>query len=276
MAFNINTNINAMTANLHATLNATGIDRSIGNLSSGSAITNAAYDASGLGIANQLSAQVSGLGRAIMNSNESIGMVQIADGALNEYGNNMDRIRTLTLQASNGILNDSDRAIIQKEIDSLLEAADDIAKNTQYNGINLLDGSGGTNGDGTFITQSGKNSGETQNITIGDAQTSTLVGTIDVTTEAGRSSALDSLDNAIDSIGEMRADLGAAQNQLMSNIRNISIGQVNIASAESQIRDIDFAAESANFTQANIKAQIGSFSQAQANSQMASVLNLLR
>ena len=276
MSFSINTNISAMTANLHSNLSNQGVNNSLGRLSSGSNLGIAAYDASGLGIANQLSAQVSGLGQAIQNSNESIGMIQVADGAMQGINENMDRIRVLTLQASNGTMSADDRAIIQKEIDGLLESSDDIAKQTSYNGIKLLDGTGGSSGDGTFTTQSGADSGDTQSVSIGDAQVSSLVGSIDVTTEAGRTAAIDSIDSAMSSIGDIRAELGASQNQLMSNIRNISVTQVNIASAESQIRDVDFAAESANFSQQNIMSQIGSFAQAQANASAANVTRLFQ
>jgi len=276
MSFSINTNISAMTANLHSNLANQGVNSSLGRLSSGSNLGTAAYDASGLGIANQLSAQVSGLGQAIQNSNDSIGMIQVADGAMAGINENMDRIRVLTLQASNGTLNADDRAIIQQEIDSLLESSDDIAKQTSYNGIKLLDGSGGSAGDGTFTTQSGADSGDTQSVTIGDAQVSSLVGAIDVTTEAGRTAAMSSIDTAMESIGGIRAELGASQNQLMSNIRNISVTQVNIAEAESKIRDVDFAAESANFSQQNIMSQIGSFAQAQANANASNVTRLFQ
>ncbi len=274
MSFSINTNISAMTANLHSNLRNQGVSNSLSNLASGSQLSSAAYNASGLGIANQLSAQVSGLGQAIQNSNESIGMIQIADGAMSGIQENMDRIRVLTLQASNGTMSSDDRAIIQKEIDGLLESTDDIASQTSYNGIKLLDGTGGSSGDGTFLTQSGANSGDTQSMTIGDAQVASLVGSIDVTTSAGLSSALDTIDNAMTGINDMRAELGASQNKLMSNIKNISLTQVNIASAESQMRDVDFAAESANFSQQNIMSQIGSFAQSQANAQASSVARL--
>ncbi|WP_372999360.1 flagellin [Sulfurimonas sp.] len=277
MGFRINSNIGAMNASLHSNLSNMGMNKSLGSLASGSAINYAAYDASGLGIANQLSAQVSGLGRAIMNSNESIGMLQVADGALQEYGDTLERVRTLTLQASNGTLGASDRAIIQKEIDSLMESADNIAKSTTFNDINLLDGSGGSAGNGTFITHTGANTDENQSVTIGDAQTASLLsGAIDVTTQAGASASLSTIDDAMKSIDGMRADLGAAQNQLMSNIRNISVTQINVASAESQIRDIDFAAESANFSKMNILSQTGSFAQAQSNAAQANVLNLFK
>lgn len=274
MSFSISTNISAMTANLHSNISNQSRNTSLGNLSSGSNMTNAAYDASGLGIANQLSAQVSGLGQAIQNSNESIGMIQIADGAMSGIQDNMDRIRILTLQASNGTMNADDRAIIQKEIDGLLESSDDIAKQTSYNGTSLLDGTGGSAGDGTFTTQSGADSGDKQSVTIGDAQVASLVGSIDVTTTAGLATALTDIDSAMTGISDIRSELGASQNALMSNIRNTSVSQLNAASSESQMRDVDFAQESANFSQANLMSQIGSFTQAQANVSASNVTRL--
>jgi flagellin len=275
MSFSINTNISAMIANLNANTNNANANSSINNMSSGSYFSSAAYDASGLGIANQLSAQASGLGQAIQNSNESIGMLQIADGAMSGINDNIQRIRTLTLQASNGTLNDNDRAIIQKEIDALLESSDDIAKSTSYNGVKLLDGTGGSSNDGTFTTQSGAYEGDSQSVTIADAQSASLIGSIDVTTQAGRDAAFVSIDNALESVNGIRADLGAAQNQLMSNVSNISVTQVNVTAAESQMRDVDFALESANFSKANIMSQIGSFAQAQANASRSNLVGLL-
>lgn len=274
MSFSINSNIGAMTANLNANLKNKALDNSLSLLSSGSKLGNAAYDASGLSMANQQSAQVSGLGQAIMNSNDSIGMIQVADGAMSGINDNMERIRVLTLQASNGTMNADNREAIQKEIDGLLESSDDIAKQTSYNGVKLLDGTGGSSGDGTFTTQSGADSGATQSVTMADARVSSLVGSIDVTSQSGRASAMDTIDSALTSISDSRAQLGASQNQLMSNVRNISVGQINAASAESQMRDVDFAAESANFSQQNVMSQIGSFAQAQANASASSVTKL--
>jgi flagellin len=111
---------------------------------------------------------------------------------------------------------------------------------------------------------------------MADARVSSLVGTIDVTSQSGRDSALGSIDSALASIGDSRSELGAAQNQLMSNIRNISVGQISAAASESQMRDVDFAAESANFSQQNIMSQIGSFAQAQANASASSVTRLFQ
>jgi flagellin len=275
MSFSINTNTAAMTANLHSNSTSGGINKSLASLASGSNLNSASYNASGLSIANGLSSQVSGLGQAIMNANNSIGMLQVADGALQGYNDNMDRVRVLTLQASNDIMSADDRAIIQKEIDGLLESSDDIAKSTSYNGIKLLDGSGGSFGNGTFVTQTGADGGVTQSVTIGNARVSSLVGSIDVTTQAGAESAINTVDNAMENISDMRSTIGASQNQLESTVRNISVTQLNVASAESQIRDVDFAAESANFSQKNIAAQIGSFVQSQANASASNVLGLL-
>ena len=228
----------------------------------GSAISSSAYDTSGLAIANQLSAQVSGLGQSIMNSNDSIGMIQVADGALKEYDNILGDVRNLTLKASSGIMNDSNRAALQEQINGLMKSADNIVNTTSYNGINLLNGEGGGNED-------------IQSFNISNAQTSAILdGTIDVLSQKSTLASLDTIDSARESIDAMRSDLGSSQNQLMSNIQNTSVTQVNIASAESQIADIDFAAESANFSKANISAQMGSFVQSQANASAANVLNL--
>lgn len=277
MSFKINSNISALNANLNSTLNSAGINKSLGALASGSMLNSSSYNSAGLSIANQLSAQIASMGQSIMNSNDSIGLVQVADGALEEYGNILEDVRRLSIQASNDTLNSDDRAIIQKEIDSLMSSADDIAKSTKYNGINLLDGTGGSLGDGTFVTHTGAGSNDNQSVKIGDAQTASLLGApIDVSSSASASLSIDTIDSAINSINGIRADLGAAQNQLVANIKNTSVTHVNIASAESQMRDLDFAAESANFSKLNILSQSGSFASAQANASQSSVLNLFK
>ena len=271
MSFSINTNTSSQFAGINANKQNNALDKSLNALSSGDKIIKAALDAAGLSIADKLSAQVSGLGQAMMNSNDSIGMMQVAEGGLQGINDNFDRIRVLTLQASNDTLNAGDRANIQKEIDGLLGSSNDIANQTSFNGKKLLDGSLGA-----FTTQAGANSGETQTATISSATVGALIGSVDVTTADGRNSALDNIDNALKSIGENRSNIGAAQNQLMSNIRNLSVTQVNSASAASQIQDVDFAKESANFSQANVMSQIGSFAQAQSNAVAGNVTRLFQ
>ena len=202
-------------------------------------------------------------------------MIQIADGALGGIEDNLQRVKILTLQASNDTLSSGDREIIQREIDGLLESSNDIASSTSYAGINLLDGSGGSSGNGTFITQNGPDAGNTFSFQINDVQVASLVGTIDVTTSAGREAAFKSIDDATTTLSNTRADLGASQNALMSSVRNTSVSQINAASAASQLRDVDFALESANFSRQNIMSQVGSFAQAQANSTNSNLAKLL-
>ncbi len=258
MSFSINTNVAAMNANLNLTRNNSALNQSIGSLASGNKLSSAAIDAASLSIADQLSSQVSGLGQIMMNANDSVGMIQIADGAMQGISDNTDRIRTLTLQASNGTLNADNRASIQKEIDSLMKSSNDIATRTSYNGIKLLDGSS-TGGDSN----------------VQDARTSALFSSpIDVTTQESAMAALQTIDEGSANMHEIRSSLGSAQNQLESTIRNTSVSRINAASAESQLRDVDFAAESANFSKQNLMSQIGSFVQSQANANAANVTRL--
>jgi len=272
MAFSINTNVNAMNANLNATMSSNSLDKSLALLAAGVKDA-AASDAAGLSIANGMSAQVSGMGQAIQNSNESIGMLQVADGAMGGINDNMQRVRDLTIRASNGTMSDSDRASIQKEIDGLMKSTNDIVNSTSYNGINLLDGTGGSNADGTFVTQTGANAGETQSVTIDNVNS--LISPVDVTTQEGRDAALNNIDQTMKNLSDVQSTIGSAQNQLASSVRNTYITQNNTAAAESQIRDVDFAKESANFSTQNLLSQAGVFAQSQANLSSASVSGLI-
>ncbi len=278
MGFRINTNIGAMNAHRNATMNNIGLDKSLNALSSGLRINKAADDAAGLAIANQLSAQSQGLGQAIRNSNDGIGLIQTADGALEEYGNILKRVRVLAIQASNDTQDSNSRSYIQKEVDALLAEAQDISDTTKFNGVKLLDGTGGTSG--TFTFHVGAYNGDTQSVAIGNTSVASIAGvtaaSIDVDTFTNAQTTITTMDTAIVALDGKRATLGAAQNKLESTVRNISVTQVNIAAAESQIRDVDFAAESATFAKHNILAQSGSYAMSQANAVQQNVLRLLQ
>lgn len=250
MSFSVNTNISAMTANLNSNLSSQSMNSSLNSLATGSQINSAADNASGMTIADQLSAQVRGMGQSIMNANDSIGMIQIADGAMSGVSENMDRIRELTLKASSPIMNSSNLASIQNEIDGLMESSNNILNQTSYNGMKLF--------------------GEDSPI----SSESSLGTTVDITTVEGLAQALESIDSMKSGINEVRSDLGSQQNKLASEINNMSVGQINTASAESQIRDVDFAQESANFSKENLMSQIGSFVQSQANANTANIAKL--
>ena len=274
MGFRINTNISAMNAHRNSVMNNIGLDKSLNSLSSGLRINKAADDSAGLAIANKLSAQSQGLGQAIKNSNDGIALIQKADGALEEFGNILKRIRVLSVQAANDTQDSASRSYITKEITALKAQANDIGSDTKFNGIALLN-DGTVAGNFTFHT--GAYSGETQTVSIGSATFTAMVGSnVSVDTKTDAELGITAIDVGISAVDGLRATLGAAQNKLESNVRNISVTQVNIAAAESNIRDVDFAAESANFAKHNILAQSGSYAMSQANSVQQNVLRLLQ
>jgi flagellin len=258
MSFSLNSNIPAMNATLNLNMHNTILEKSLAMIASGSKLDNAAYDVSGLGMANDFASQASSMGQYIMNLNDSVGMVQMADGAMRGISENTDKMKDLSIRASSLIMNSDDRLAIQKEMNGLMKSSNQIATTTSFNGIHLLDGSGTSS--------------------IGaDARGSSLFSSpIDVTTQAGALAALDTIDAGRAKISDIRSTLGATQNQLVSDIKNTSVGQINAVAAASQIGDVDYAAESANFSKNNLMTQVGAFVQSQSNISAASVTRLFQ
>ncbi len=270
MGFRINTNIGAMNAHMHAVNNNKGLDQSLSSLSSGLRINKAADDASGLAIANKLAAQKEGLGQAIRNSNDGIALLQTADGAMEEMGNIAKRIRTLAVQGANDTQDDTSRSYIKKEITELVTEFNQIKTSTSFNDKKLLDGS-----QTSINIQIGHTSGDAKDVAITEV-TSLDATTLKVSSTADAQAVIAKMDSVIKAIDGSRADIGADQNSLESVVRNISITQVNVAAAESNIRDVDFAAESANLQKHNILAQSGTYAMSQANAVQQNVMTLLR
>jgi len=279
MGFRINTNIGAMNAHRNSTMNNVGLDKSLNSLSSGLRINKAADDSAGLSIANKLSAQSQGLGQAIKNANDGIGLIQTADGAMEEYGNIMKRIRVLATQAANDTQDATSRGYISQEVQALIAEASDIVVTTKFNGTNLLAGTSGSTA-GVFIFHVGAYNNETQSIDFSSANVTAMASTsaagLLVTTQSKAEDTIGFMDTAIKNVDGLRATMGAAQNKLESTVRNISVTQVNVTAAESNIRDVDFAAESANFAKHNILSQSGSYAMSQANAVQQNVLKLLQ
>ena len=277
MGFHINTNVGAMNAHRNATMNNVGLDKSLNSLSSGLRINRAADDSAGLSIANKLMAQYQGLGQAIRNANDGIGLIQTADGAMEEYGNIMKRIRVLATEAANDTQDATSRGYISQEIQALLGEASDINLTTKFNGVAILDGSGAANG--TFTFHVGAYNNDTQTVAMNSASLSAMGATAGgalVTTQSKAEIAIANMDTAIKNVDAKRAMLGAAQSKLEAVVRNISVTQVNITAAESVIRDVDFAAESAKFAKHNILAQSGSYALSQGNAVQQNMLRLLQ
>lgn len=274
MGLQVNTNVAALNAYRHLSSTQSTMNTSLERLSSGLRINRAADDAAGLAISEKLRAQTSGLGQASANAQDAISLVQTAEGALNETHSILQRMRQLAVQSSNDTNTADDRDAIQKEVTALNDELDRIATTTQFNGQNLLDGTGGTAGSFTF--QIGANTGQTVTVAFAEADTTTLgTNALDVSTQAGAAAALTAIDSAIQTVSGDRADLGAVQNRLQHTINSLSVAAENAAAAESRIRDTDMAKEMSSFSRSQILSQAGVSMLAQANSSPQSVLKLL-
>jgi flagellin len=179
-------------------------------------------------------------------------------------------MRTLGVQAANDTQDSQSRAAIQTELDRLVSELDHIATETKFNGKQLL----ATTASYSFHV--GAYSGETTTTTISNVQSTNVISSVDATTQSNAEKLISAADQALQTIDTLRSTLGAAQNQLESTVRNISVTQVNVTAAESQIRDVDFAAESANFSKQNLLAQSGSYAMSQANNVQQNVMRLLQ
>ncbi|WP_030528524.1 flagellin [Phycicoccus jejuensis] len=274
MGLQVNTNVAALNAYRHLSSTQSSMNTSLERLSSGLRINRAADDAAGLAISEKLRAQTNGLSQATSNAQDAISLVQTAEGALNETHSILQRMRQLAVQSGNDTNTADDRLAIQSEVTALNDELDRIANTTQFNGQNLLDGTGGTAG--TFTFQIGANSGQTVDVAFAQADTTTLgTDTLDVSTSTGATAALTAIDAAIKTVSGNRADLGAVQNRLQHTINSLSVASENAAAAESRIRDTDMAKEMSSFSRSQILSQAGVSMLAQANSAPQSVLKLL-
>ncbi|MDN5793685.1 MAG: flagellin FliC [Brevibacterium aurantiacum] len=271
MGLQINTNVAALNAYRNLTGTQGSMQTSLERLSSGLRINRAADDAAGLAISEKLRSQVNGLNQAQANAQDGVSLIQTAEGAMNETHAMLQRMRTLSIQAKSDTNTSSDRAAIQKEVGALLKEIDSTTTRTQFNGMNLLDG--------TFTgkaLQIGANAGQTMSVSIKKMDTTGLSLTgLNVTSTAGLASALSKIDNAIGKVSDQRADLGALQNRLDHTIKNLGVSSENLAASESRIRDTDMAKEMTNFTRSQILQQAGTAMLAQANQSTQGVLRLL-
>lgn len=272
----INNNISAMNTYSKLTSAQTAQSKSLEKLSSGLRINRAGDDAAGLAISEKMRGQIRGLNQASRNSQDAISMIQTGEGALNETHSILQRMRELAVQSSNDTNTADDRAEIQLEVDDLIEELDRIATTTQFNGMNLLDATGGTAG--VFTFQIGANENQTLDVTFADMQSAALgVSAVDLGTDAATSTAaITTIDDAIKLVSDERSQLGAKQNRLEHTINNLNATSENLQAAESRIRDVDMAKEMMEFTKNNILNQAATSMLAQANQQPQGVLQLLR
>ena len=245
-------------------------------LASGYRINRAADDAAGLTISEKMRSQIRGLNKASTNAQDGVSLIQVAEGALNETHSILQRMNELATQAANDTNTSIDRKAIKSEIDQLSSEIDRIQSTTQFNSMNLLDGSfTGKN------LQVGALSGQAIGVSIKKMSCSKLgLGSIgsklSVSTFSKAGAAMKAIQKAINSVSDMRSTLGALQNRLEHTIANLDNIAENTQAAESRIRDTDMAAEMVEFTKNNILAQAGQSMLAQANQSTQGVLSLLQ
>ena len=278
MSLFVNTNVSSINAQRQLFDVNDRLNTSFERLSSGFRINSAADDAAGLQISDRLTSQVEGLNQAVRNANDAISLSQTAEGALSEVTTSLQRIRTLAVQSQNGINSSADRQALQKEVSALRTEISRIATDTQFGNVNILDG----NFSAKFLV--GANAGQTISVNLSSTNLGSISGfsatglgitTNNVSTAAGASALLSDIDAAISGIGAVRADLGALQNRFQSTIRNLSNISEILSSARSQIRDTDFAAETAELTRNQIIQQASVSVLSQANQRPQTALSLL-
>jgi flagellin len=270
MGLRVNTNVASLTAQKNLFEVTSRLQGNYARLSSGLRIATAADDAAGLGISEQMRAQINSYGVASRNAQDGISLAQTAEGALNEVSNILSRMRELAMQGANGTLDTDDRATLDTEFQALDDEINRIATQTEFNGISLLDNTTGA------VIQVGLDAGQTITVNTVDAQSATLgIDALDVTDITNASAALAALDTAITSVTTARGQLGADQNRLNSSLSSILNVRENLSAAESRIRDVDVASETADLTRNSIMQQAATAVLAQANMQPQLALSLL-
>ncbi len=268
-------------------VNAMNTTKNIEKLSSGLRINRAGDDASGLAVSEKLRSQIRGLQQASRNAQDGISLIQTTEGYLQETTDILQRIRELSIQASNGIYTEADRQQIQVEVSQLVDEIDRVASHAQFNELNLLTGRFAQDDDVNVVVASmwfhiGANMDQRERVFIGTMTSEALdvrnVGSGDIITVVTPEDAnknIGILDEALKEVNKQRADLGAYQNRLELTITGLDVGAENLQASESRIRDLNMAQEMVDFTKNQILVQASTAMLAQANLQPQSILQIL-
>ena len=273
----INTNIGSLNVQRSLTLRGRLLNDSIERLSSGLKINSAADDAAGLAVSENLTAQVRGFQQGLENANDAISILATAEGAYNSISDILIRMRELSVQSASDSLASVERGYLNTEFTQLVQEITRISDVSEYNGIKLLDGSGG-DGAGNFVFQVGTRNTANDRIQVflGDVDAAGLgLNASAIDTLAGSQTAIDDIDAALTALATSRATIGSTVNQLTAAVDNLSITIENLSAANSQIRDADLAKESAEFTKNQVLMQAGTAMLSQANAIPQLALQLL-
>src|SRR5262245_32175125 len=275
MGLRVNTNVTSINAQRNLSSVTERLSGNFRRLSTGLRISTAADDAAGLAISERLRSQIRSLDQATRNANDGISLVQTAEGALNEVSSILTRLRELAIQSSNGSVSGQDKETLDQEFQSLVSEINRIGSSTEFSGIKLLDGSTSSV---SFQVGIGTTPGiDTISVSLSAAlSTSLSLQSLDIGSGGSTTTAITNIDAAINTVSGLRGTLGAVQNRLGSTINNLAIVTENLSAAESRIRDVDVAYETAQLTRNSILQQAAISVLAQANAQPQSALQLLQ
>jgi flagellin len=270
----INTNTAANSAVRYLNANAAQESSSLAKLASGSKITKASDDAAGLAISTRISSDVTTLQQAATNASQATSILQTADGGASNISDILARMKSLASQSASGTVTDSSRAYIQSEFSELTSQIDSIATGTRYSGQSLLDGTSSFASGVSVLV--GSDASDTITVSIDSITSSALgIASLDISTLAGATTALDTLDDAIDTVSAARAKIGAQESRFNFSASSISTQTENLQSANSAITDVDIAAEQAKLSSAEVKTQAAVSAESAANKMPQYLLNLL-
>lgn len=276
MGLRIGTNVSALNAQKNLYMTRINADRSMARLASGQRINQAADDAAGLAISENLKGQIRGMRQANRNANDGISLVQVAEGSLNEVSNMLIRLRELGVQAASDTIGETERKFLDVEYQQLKSEIQRVTESTKFNGYDLLNGTGGM-----IDIQVGVNNDPFQDrISFNSGAANSSLEALGLTAETvaskeGAQLSLTTVDQALTSVNAIRANFGALQNRLVSTSNNLLIADENLSAANSRIRDTDVAAETSEMTRNNILLQAGVSVLGQANQSQQLALKLL-
>ena len=278
----IQSNYSAMNAIANISNTNSLLEKSLQRLTTGKRINSASDDVSGLAIADKLRTQASSLSMSITNANNARAMIKIADGAMKETSDSLDLIKTKLIKAASSTTSDEGRESIRKDIAKLLKSIDETAKNTTYNGMQLLAKADGSATDAlnfqigetstSVVSTDGGVRANSEGLGLGALRDLAANGL----TVSGAQTYIDNIDTAISTLSGWKSDFGSTQNSLESRIRNMTTTVTNLNAARDQIMNLDFEQESSNFSKLQIQAQSGLFALSQANVMQQNVLRLLQ
>ena len=275
----INTNVSSLNAQAALATNQRGLSKAMEQLSTGRRINSAGDDAAGLAIAAKMTSQIRGLNQSVRNANDGISMLQTAEGATNEITNMLQRMRELAVQAANDTYSSDDRTALNSEFNALRTEIARVASTTQWNGMNVLDGTVGTSGAVAF--QIGVNGGGNNSLTFtfGNFSSANLMSNISaaaITSQALATSAIALATSAIAAVNAKRSDMGAVINRLQYTVDNLTNISTNAAASRSRIEDADYSQTTTELAKRQIIQQAATAMLSQANQQPQVVLSLLK